>query len=73
MQHVKKSSSAHFKTFFQQIRYFCDLSQYSSKFAILKTDGEKFTSTYKNVAFDLLDLGSYTNLVICICVLKTDK
>jgi len=32
LQHVNKSSSAYFKTFIQQIRYFCDLSQYSNGF-----------------------------------------
>jgi len=33
---VNRSSSANFKTFFQQIRYFCDLSQYSNKFVYIK-------------------------------------
>ena len=35
-QHVNKSPMAHFKTFFQQIRYFCDLSQYSNGFVYIK-------------------------------------
>jgi len=36
LQGVNKSSMAHFKTFFQQIRHFRDLSQYSYGFVYIK-------------------------------------
>jgi len=36
LQDVNKSPMAHFKTFFQQIRYFRDLSQSSYGFVYIK-------------------------------------
>ena len=40
----------HFKTFFQQIRYFCDLSQYSNGFVYIKDKrGEVYFNNEKTL------------------------